>query len=124
MAQLPSEGSTMARGEMPPETMSREAATGTDYAALWDTPASWPRHVRRMSLDEMDFGIDPKSDVVYYRGRPLQFEQIISLNAVQFAVAVIGVLAALVAALWPVGVAYGWWGACHAIIAAPGLCPS
>ena len=99
--------------------MTREAAQGTPYANLWDTPTDWPRNVRFMSIDEMDFGIDPASDDVYYRGRPLQFEQVISLNAVQFIVAALGVAAALIAALWPMGVAYGWWGTCEAAIPSP-----
>ena len=95
---------------------NRETAVGTKFEDAWKTPDTWPRDVRHASMDELDFGIRRSSNELFWRGRPLEFWQKVTLDKVQFVAACVGIAFGALAALWPIGVAYGLWGTCWALI--------
>ena len=55
---------------------SREAAKGTKFEELYNTPADWPRNVHHLPLDQLDqLGRDPQTNQLYWDGDPLVTEK-------------------------------------------------
>lgn len=89
---------------------SRKDAKDTNEEGLWDTPGHWPRSVRMISLDRLGaFGEDPRTGQVYWDGEPLRMKRQISLEGPTFWVAFLAAAATVAAAVWPIGLHYGWW---------------
>jgi hypothetical protein len=60
-------------------------------------------------LDEYDaFEVD-EAGQLYWKGKPVLFEQRVSLRLYEFVLATVAAIGALLAALHPLGISFGWW---------------
>jgi len=100
-----------------PSPKSREEALGTEFEKLWETPDHWPRNIRVLPLNDFGkLGLDPKTNELYWDGKALVTKNLINLGNKELKLAYFVAFITAVATVWPIGVAYGWWGTCDAWI--------
>jgi hypothetical protein len=94
--------SAMAGPEYP---KTREEAKNSPFESLWQTPDHWPRHVRRLSVEDLGRqGVDPKTGTMYWDGAPVVTERRFSnvertIAVVALVIAGVGSIAAVVQAI-------------------------
>jgi len=64
---------------------------------------------RTISIDELDgFELD-EAGRLYWRGKGVRLEQRISLRPVELVLAALASVSTAAAAIWPIGLHFGWW---------------
>ena len=88
---------------------TREAAHGTPYEQMWQTPPHWPQDVHMVSMDQMgNLGIDLDNNL-YWDGVPIVTRRTVQLEGWSLLLASVATAATVLAAVWPVGLHLQWW---------------
>lgn len=89
---------------------NRAEAKGTPSEPLWQTPPHWPDDVHMIPINGFaNMGIRPSDNALFWDGRPVETKRSVNLEGWSLALAIVATGATVVAAVWPVGLHFGWW---------------